>query len=83
MNGVDLERFHPDAPGKGSLSESAPFDASGRVVIGSVTRMQEVKDPLTLARAFVRLVQRGYASKACLVLVGDGLLLDEVRRSPQ
>jgi len=42
--------------------------------------MQEVKDPLTLARAFVRLVERGFASKACLVLVGDGPLLEEVHK---
>jgi glycosyltransferase involved in cell wall biosynthesis len=42
--------------------------------------MQEVKDPLNLARAFVRLVQRGFASRACLVLVGDGPLLGEVRQ---
>ncbi len=80
VNGVDLEKFRPAASGKDSLPEGAPFDASGRVVIGSVTRMQEVKDPLTLARAFVRLVERGFASKACLVLVGDGPLLEEARK---
>jgi sugar transferase (PEP-CTERM/EpsH1 system associated) len=69
-NGVDLERFHP---GKGSAS-------GGKVVIGSVTRMQEVKDPLTLAHAFVRLVKNGLGERARLVLVGDGPLLEEVRR---
>lgn len=79
-NGVDLEKFRPAAFGREPLPEDAPFDSSGRVVIGSVTRMQEVKDPLTLARAFVLLVQRGFASKACLVLVGDGPLLEEVRK---
>ncbi len=79
MNGVDLDRFRPEAR-DGSFFAGAPFDPSGRVVIGSVTRMQEVKDPVTLARAFVRLVQRGYGSKACLVLVGDGPLLEDVRR---
>jgi sugar transferase (PEP-CTERM/EpsH1 system associated) len=68
VNGVDLERFHP-AEG---VRERAP------VVIGGVTRMQEVKDPLTLARAFVRLVRRG--KKVRLVLVGDGPLLGDVRR---
>jgi sugar transferase (PEP-CTERM/EpsH1 system associated) len=69
-NGVDLDRFHP-ATSTGS---------GGKVVIGSVTRMQEVKDPLTLARAFVRLVQNGLGEKARLVMVGDGPLLEEVRR---
>jgi len=80
MNGVDLETFRPDAGRVGSFFAGAPFDPSGRVVIGSVTRMQEVKDPVTLARAFVRLIQKGYGSKACLVLVGDGPLLQDVRR---
>jgi sugar transferase (PEP-CTERM/EpsH1 system associated) len=80
VNGVDLERFRPGAGGRAPLPGNAPFDSDGRVVIGSVTRMHEVKDPLTLARAFVRLVERGYASKACLVLVGEGPLLEEVRR---
>ena len=78
-NGVDLEKFRPAAFGREPLPDGGPFDPSGRVVIGSVTRMQEVKDPLTLARAFVLLVQRGFASRACLVLVGDGPLREEVR----
>ena len=80
VNGVDLEKFRPAAPAREPLPGGAPFDSTGRVVIGSVTRMQEVKDPLTLARAFVRLVQRGFATRVCLVLVGDGPLLGEVRR---
>jgi sugar transferase (PEP-CTERM/EpsH1 system associated) len=79
VNGVDVERFRP-AQGRAPLPEGAAFDSRGRVVLGSVTRMQEVKDPLMLARAFVRLVERGYASKACLVLVGEGPLLVEARR---
>jgi sugar transferase (PEP-CTERM/EpsH1 system associated) len=79
-NGVDLEKFRPAPGGRAPLPEGAPFDASGRIVIGSITRMHEVKDPITLAKAFVRLVQRGFASRACLVLVGDGPLLEEVRR---
>jgi sugar transferase (PEP-CTERM/EpsH1 system associated) len=79
VNGVDLEKFRPVVSRRDPLSDEAPFDSLRRVVIGSVTRMQAVKDPLTLARAFVRLVQRGYGSKACLVLVGDGPLLEEVR----
>jgi sugar transferase (PEP-CTERM/EpsH1 system associated) len=67
-NGVDLETFHPRE------KEREP----GGVVIGCVTRMQEVKDPLTLARAFVLLSKR--ESSARLVFVGDGPLLNDVRR---
>jgi sugar transferase (PEP-CTERM/EpsH1 system associated) len=66
-NGVDVERFRP--------IEERRY---GPVVIGSVTRMQEVKDPLTLARAFVQLLKRGVEAR--LVLVGDGALLEEVQR---
>ncbi len=65
-NGVDAERFHP--------AERRP---EAPVTIGSVTRMQEVKDPLTLARAFVQLLKRGVDAR--LVLVGDGPLLPEVQ----
>jgi sugar transferase (PEP-CTERM/EpsH1 system associated) len=79
-NGVDLDAFRPSARGEERSLAGAPFDPAGRVVVGSVTRMQEVKDPLTMAKAFVRLVERGYGSRACLVLVGDGSLLEEVRR---
>jgi sugar transferase (PEP-CTERM/EpsH1 system associated) len=66
-NGVDVERFRPGVE-----------RAAGPAVIGSVTRMQEVKDPLTLARAFVRLRERGVDAR--LVLAGDGPLLGQVRR---
>lgn len=80
-NGVDVERFHPAAGGRGALPPEASVDARGLVVIGSVTRMQEVKDPLTLARAFVRLVKQGYAPKVRLVFVGDGPLLSRVEET--
>ncbi len=66
-NGVDVARFRP-ADGRGE----------GPVVIGSITRMQEVKDPLTLARAFVLMRKRGVSAR--LVLVGDGALLGDVQQ---
>ncbi len=65
-NGVDVEKFRPAA--------RWPEE----VVIGSVTRMQEVKDPLTLARAFVQLVSDGRARALRLVMIGDGPLLPQV-----
>ena len=37
--------------------------------------MQEVKDPLTLARAFVQLVSDGRAGAVRLAMIGDGPLL--------
>lgn len=68
INGVDTSKFHP---GEGS-------GVSGVVTIGTVTRMKEVKDPLTLARAFVELVRRGLGPRVRLVMVGDGPLLNRV-----
>src|SRR5207237_9166164 len=47
---------------------------------GTVGRMQEVKDQLTLARAFVELLQRSpqAATRLRLVMVGDGPLRKQV-----
>lgn len=55
-NGVDTELFHPARAGRELLPllDFAPPDA---FVIGTVGRMQAVKDQLTLARAFVMLLQ--------------------------
>lgn len=77
-NGVDSQRFiaaaqRPPLPLDGA-------DWSGKVVIGSVGRMQEVKDQLTLVRAFADLLGRGlgYRERVRLVLVGDGPLRSKV-----
>ena len=66
INGVDVDKFRPSVR------------RSKELVIGSVTRMQEVKDPLTLARAFVKLVSDGRAGTARLAMIGDGPLLPQV-----
>jgi sugar transferase (PEP-CTERM/EpsH1 system associated) len=74
-NGVDSRRFHPRAGGR-SIVAPAGFFSEGIVGIGTVGRMQSVKDQLTLTKAFVRLLQEEPAWKctARLVLVGDGPL---------
>ncbi len=79
-NGVDAERFHP----AGERREEVPcagFAGTGDFVIGTVGRMQDVKDPLTLARAFVRLVQTLPQAKRRLrlVMIGDGPLRERAR----
>jgi len=79
-NGVDSTLFHP----AGKYRDTAPhpnFPGPGHFVIGSVGRMQDVKDPLTLARAFVRLMQTvpGAEQRLRLVMVGDGPLRERVR----
>jgi sugar transferase (PEP-CTERM/EpsH1 system associated) len=79
-NGVESTLFHPAKEGR----EAVPypnFSGPGHFVIGTVGRMQEVKDQVTLARAFVRLMQTmpGAAQRLRLVMVGEGPLRERVR----
>jgi sugar transferase (PEP-CTERM/EpsH1 system associated) len=79
-NGVDSTLFHPS----GDRRDAVPhpnFSGPGNFVIGTVGRMQPVKDQLTLARAFVRLMQAmpGAKQRLRLVMVGDGPLREQVR----
>jgi sugar transferase (PEP-CTERM/EpsH1 system associated) len=74
-NGVDVARFSP-----GAIAESARLPAdrfpAGSVVIGSVTRFMEIKDPLNLVRAFIEL-RRRYANggpDVRLLMIGGGPL---------
>src|SRR5436305_399634 len=50
-NGVDTERFYP---GAGDAIAGCPFRAPDHWLIGSVGRLEAIKDPLNLARAFIR-----------------------------
>ena len=76
-NGVDIERFRPSARSdRDHIPNAGPED----LVIGTVGRMEGVKDQLTLAHAFVELVERtGSAGlRLKLVMVGDGRLYQPV-----
>ncbi|MEG0821748.1 MAG: TIGR03088 family PEP-CTERM/XrtA system glycosyltransferase [Burkholderiaceae bacterium] len=70
-NGVDTRRFHPaeffERP------SGCPFEAR-HFVVGSVGRLEVVKDQLTLARAFVAAVQGSSAARERLrlAIVGAG-----------
>ena len=79
-NGVDSALFHPTKEHRDAVPHPN-FDGPGRFVIGSVGRMQGVKDPLTLARAFVRLLQAvpGAEQRLRLVMIGDGPLRERAR----
>jgi sugar transferase (PEP-CTERM/EpsH1 system associated) len=76
-NGVDTDRFYPAAGGRAPL-EWPGAAGDGLFVIGTVGRMQQVKDQLTLARAFVELFRNtpGAERRLRLVMVGDGPLRD-------
>ncbi|MBM4195939.1 MAG: TIGR03088 family PEP-CTERM/XrtA system glycosyltransferase [Gammaproteobacteria bacterium] len=72
-NGVDTDQFTPSAArSAGVLPEG--FAAPGTVVIGTLGRLQPVKDQATLVRAFARLRERepALAARARLALVGTG-----------
>lgn len=79
-NGVDSVLFHP----AGQFREAVPhpnFSRPTHFVIGTVGRMQDVKDQLTLARAFARVmrVMPEAAPRLRLVMIGDGPLRERVR----
>ena len=78
-NGVDTERFHPSRGARTAIP-GCPFQGQDDWLVGSVGRMEAVKDPLNLARAFVRAleIEPAARSRFRLVLVGDGALRGDV-----
>ena len=79
-NGVDSIRFHP-----GSAEQAVagcPFARPAHWLLGTVGRMQTVKDQPTLARAFIRALEIDPSLRQSLrlVLVGDGPLRAECRQ---
>jgi sugar transferase (PEP-CTERM/EpsH1 system associated) len=80
-NGVDISRFHPPVHGREPLAGS-PFNDSRLKVIGTVGRLQAVKDQVLLARAFVHLLRSepALAEPLRLVIVGEGPLRGQIER---
>jgi sugar transferase (PEP-CTERM/EpsH1 system associated) len=79
-NGVDTQKFRPDGSGRQLLPEN--FREPDRIVIGNVGRMQPVKDPLTLVRAFGGLLaaRPEARQRLRLVMVGDGPIREDAQR---
>lgn len=73
-NGVDAQRFHP-AEARQPIA-GCPFSDPSCWLIGTVGRMQTVKDQTTLVRAFIRALELAPELKGNLrlVLIGDGPL---------
>ncbi len=84
-NGVDTDRFHP-TPGGRELLSGSPLNESRYRVIGTVGRLQAIKDQALIVRAFALLRERlpEHAERLRLMIVGDGplraLLEAEVER---
>jgi sugar transferase (PEP-CTERM/EpsH1 system associated) len=77
-NGVDTERFQP-APGQRGSIPGSPFQSSGDWLVGSVGRLESIKDPLNLVRAFIRArsLHPVAAQRMRLVVAGEGALREE------
>ena len=78
-NGVDSVHFTPVQFVGHSLIKGCPFVQENLWIVGTVGRMQAVKDQLTLTRAFIRTIEIAPELKihARLVLVGDGPLREQ------
>lgn len=80
-NGVDTEKFYPS---KNKVLDLLPnsFQVSDRIVIGTVGRIQAVKDQATLLRTFAALLRKypNLRANLRLVIVGDGPLLTDLQQ---
>ena len=74
-NGVDTERF-AEGPSAGSTTSSASPWAAGDIVIGTVARIQDIKNHRGLVDAFIALREQlpAYRSRLRLSILGDGPL---------
>lgn len=80
-NGVDTARFRPAEPRRHELLPQA-LQGEGLFVVGTVGRVQPVKDQATLLRAFALVLQRRpeWRSRLRLALIGDGSELAGLNR---
>jgi len=71
-NGVDTARFSPDPPVQSILPDG--FVPPGAIVVGTLGRLDPLKNQLALVEAFVRVLACGpeLRQKLRLVIVGDG-----------
>ena len=74
VNGVDTERFRPRETN--DIPRDCPFDAVSSWLIGTVGRLQPVKNQVLLAQAFVRVLALAphLRERLRLVIAGEGSL---------
>lgn len=80
-NGVDTRIFRPRVE-QDKVPEGFPFNRTKHFVIGTVGRLERIKNQALLASAFVALVQAkpAGAESLRLAIVGAGPLAEEVRQ---
>lgn len=78
-NGVDTDHFRPPSGPRQPVT-GCPFDPSRDLLVGTVGRLQTVKNQPLLARAFVLMLSEHpeLMDRARLVIVGEGPLRAEV-----
>jgi glycosyltransferase involved in cell wall biosynthesis len=74
LNSVNTDHFHPGPP-TGALRETLRI-TSDRLVVGTVARLDPVKNHALLIDAFARV--RGLVPQATLVIIGDGPLRENL-----
>lgn len=80
-NGVDMVKFHPPVqPPCGDIP--ATIRSAETFVIGTVGRMEAVKDQLNLVHAFLQLIaaEPALRQRLRLMLIGDGPLREQARQ---
>lgn len=79
-NGVDSGRFHSEPSGPQPIA-GCPFNPAQHWLVGTVGRMQAIKDQLMLAHAFVQAVSQypELRLRMRLLMVGDGPLRAQVQ----
>jgi sugar transferase (PEP-CTERM/EpsH1 system associated) len=77
-NGVDTEKFKPLKPPSDILPTG--FSHSDAFIIGTIGRLAQVKDQITLVKAFIKMLQQRpeLRSKLRLVIAGEGQLRSEI-----
>jgi len=80
-NGVDTQRFYPRTDNQ-SLIGPDGFVQQDTLIVGTVGRMQTVKDQVTLVRAFLHLIQTDPKARERLrlVMIGDGPLREDSQK---
>ena len=81
-NGVDTQRFCAASDARAPLRGS-PFTEANLWLVGTVGRLQDIKDPLLLVRSFARALELAPAARERmrLVFAGDGPLRGEVEQA--
>ena len=79
-NGVDTQRFRPAS--QRLPIEASPFNDPALWLVGTVGRLQAIKDQVLLARAFVRALERAPQARERLrlVIAGEGALRGAVEQ---